>query len=364
MRVLIATPAPERGGVWKHVLDLAEGVRERGHEVELAFPSAVPELVTDAENHGFTWHPAPAVDAAAHADLVHVHLSKTFDPALVKWLPLWRLKSRTRVVLTEHLPRAPVSDSTMARDPDTAPGRRKPGARHAKTVIKQLEVMFCSKVILVSEHSKQFMVNRYGLSPRRLHAIPNGTGVVAEIVAPPGEDLLRIACVGTLSWRKGCDVLLDAAALASQPWSITVVGDGPARAALQERAVALPDSITVTFTGNLREAARVSLDADLICLPSRAEAMPYSVLEAMACGRPVVASAVDGVSELVADGVTGTLVPAEDAAALAAALDALALDPQLRAQLGEAARQRQRTQFTLDLMVDRTLAVYGLVVAP
>jgi glycosyltransferase involved in cell wall biosynthesis len=82
----------------------------------------------------------------------------------------------------------------------------------------------------------------------------------------------------------------------------------------------------------------------------------------MACARPVVASDIDGLSEVVQHGRSGLLVPTEDAAALAAALDELAADPALRRRMGEAAHARVRSAFRADEMIERTLETYAALV--
>ena len=97
----------------------------------------------------------------------------------------------------------------------------------------------------------------------------------------------------------------------------------------------------------------------MLCLPSWYEAMPLSVLEAMASGLPVVATDVGDVSRLVVDGVTGLLVPPHRPDLLAAALSRLALDPGLRTQMGAAGRERVTTQFSGEAVVDRLDGLYA-----
>ena len=98
--------------------------------------------------------------------------------------------------------------------------------------------------------------------------------------------------------------------------------------------------------------------ADAVCLASDAEGVPMAILEAMALGRPVVATDVGGVSEAVESGVTGLLVPTNDEAALAAAFLELVADPGLRRRLGEKGRQRYREGFGVDRMVEEYAQVF------
>ena len=97
---------------------------------------------------------------------------------------------------------------------------------------------------------------------------------------------------------------------------------------------------------------------DLFVMPSLAEGLGVAALEAMACGLPVVASAVGGLRDLVTDGATGLLVPPADPVALAKAINKLASEPKLRAAMGAAGRIRVADHFSLAAMAQRTLALY------
>jgi glycosyltransferase involved in cell wall biosynthesis len=107
------------------------------------------------------------------------------------------------------------------------------------------------------------------------------------------------------------------------------------------------------------ELERLYARAAVVVLPSHREGLPLCVLEAMAHGRPVVASAVGGIPELVEDGVTGFLVPAGDVRALRAALDRLLADPVLRRRLGREARRRVAQRCSRDRVVAATMDVYA-----
>lgn len=183
--------------------------------------------------------------------------------------------------------------------------------------------------------------------------IPNGvdTDLFHPGDAPrtAGDGPVRLLAVGRLVAQKGIDVLLDAL---NRPglggFELDVVGDGEWRDALERQAAAPGLAGRVRFHGWLDRSvlADAYRAADALVLPSRDEGMPNVVLEAMASGLPVVASAVAGARDLVVEGETGFLVPPEDAGALAAALLRLDSDPAVRAVLGRHGRERVAAQFS------------------
>ena len=119
-----------------------------------------------------------------------------------------------------------------------------------------------------------------------------------------------------------------------------------------------PKTDRVVFTGYRGDASELIDELDVLALPSWSEGMPLVTLEAMARGKPVVATRVGGIPEVVVDGVTGTLVPVRDPQRLAAALRALIADPERARAFGAAGRDRVREQFSATETVSRVLAIY------
>jgi glycogen(starch) synthase len=197
----------------------------------------------------------------------------------------------------------------------------------------------------------------------RLSVVPNGVDP-ERFAAGPAHDHPRpyVLAVGRLVHQKGFDVLLEAfARVASEVPSadLLIAGDGPERAALEQRRTGLGLEGRVTFLGNAAppRVAELYRGAALVACPSRWEGLPLVCLEAMASGRAVIASAVDGIPDAVADGETGVLVPREDSAALAAALAGLLRDDVRRDRLGTRGRERVRAEFTWDTVTRRYLDV-------
>lgn len=172
----------------------------------------------------------------------------------------------------------------------------------------------------------------------------------------------RLIFVGRLTAIKGLRILLDAFAQARETrpdLHLTLVGDGDDRAHLEQLAAPLGNS--VHFAGYLSQAAvaEALARADVFVLPSFAEGLPVVLMEAMASARPVIATQLAGVSELVEDGVSGFVVPAGDAATLADRIGRLADDPALRLRMAAAGRARVRADFDVRQEAARIGALFA-----
>jgi glycosyltransferase involved in cell wall biosynthesis len=171
-------------------------------------------------------------------------------------------------------------------------------------------------------------------------------------------DRLVVSLVGEVGWRKGQAVLLEAVAQlradgAARDAVFLIAGEGSGRAELEARARALGLSDgAVRCLGFRNDVPDLLADTDLLVLPSFWEGFPNSLIEGMALGLPVVSTPVDGIPELVVDGVTGVLTPPGDAPALAAAIGSLLGDAGRRRALGEAGRARVRAEFADTKMMD------------
>lgn len=211
-----------------------------------------------------------------------------------------------------------------------------------------------------------------------IEVVPNGVdlaafphrparAVVDDIPGLPapghGEVVLHLA---RLSGQKGHSVLLAAAAALRACFPAArylVVGDGAERAAIEAARDRLGLVPVVILTGHRTDTAALLAAADLVVLPSHAEGFPNVLLEAMATGRPVVASAVGDTPDIVRDGVTGFLTPPGDAAALAARIGELLADPALRARQGAAGRALVEQEFAFAPVVARIEAYFRRLVA-
>lgn len=206
----------------------------------------------------------------------------------------------------------------------------------------------------------------------KVHVLANPAPDFGEL--PPLPSGARLVTIARLHPDKGLDVLLRALAelrAAAQPDAELVILGSPQTGWEQYPAKLRYDihelglDGAVTFAGQVSEVAPALFEAAVYVQPSRprTEVMPLAILEAMAAGRPIVATAVGAVPELLEDGVSGVLVQPEDAAALTAALTEVLADRTGAAALGAAARQRARTVFGGEAFADNLESIYAAVLA-
>jgi glycosyltransferase involved in cell wall biosynthesis len=211
---------------------------------------------------------------------------------------------------------------------------------------------FTTSIVCVSETELEAGLRARTCAADRTVVIRNAVSTSVPRASLEGEPP-RVVSVGRLKAPKTFDTLVRALGRLDQStFRATIVGDGPDRALLERLA---PPS--VELLGERRDVPVLMAGADVFVLSSASEGLPMSVLEAMAAGLPIVASAVGGVPELLGD--TGLLVPPRDEAALAGALERLIADRELRLRLGAAARERVTTEFSLERFRTEHLALYA-----
>jgi len=208
-----------------------------------------------------------------------------------------------------------------------------------------------------------------GVSPARTHLIPNAvvpsadssvSRADARVALGLGTDRFTVGWVGRLSREKGPDVLLAALAGVDGPVSAVVVGDGRERAALRAQAMALGLDATVTWAGAVPDAARWMRAFDVVVLSSRTEGTPIVLLEAMAAGVPVIATAVGGVPDVVTS-AEAILVPPDAPAALAGAIARVRDQPAEARDRAAAARVRLETVFSPAVWLSAYASLYAAV---
>ena len=358
-----------RGGMMRHVLDLAEYLPAAGWQPVAVIAPPDPLIERELRELGVPFLAVPMadrVDAVADArsvrairarieslapDLVHVHSNKA---AALTTRALRGLPSPPPAVFTAHnvpsFETAPFLARAVGRAALRSVGRR------------------VSRTIAVSGYLRDRLVAA-GLDATRIDVVRNGVdvGAIARRVAcasgpgrAPDAPPATIGTMGRLIRDKGVGTLLRAIkALSDEGRDVqcVVIGDGPDEARLRALADELGIGERVDFVGYAEDPYPLVAGFDICALPTRLEAFGLSALECMAAGVPVVASNVGGLAEIITHGVDGFLVPPGDPGVLAAALARLLADPALRTRLAvEAARTAAR--FSVEAMVAGTVAVY------
>ena len=230
-------------------------------------------------------------------------------------------------------------------------------------------------VTAVSESLRAAAVRAFPDASAKTSVIYNSVEVAlvdeAKDVASNGLDAKVVVFLGVLGKRKGADVLLDAwvdlvrSGGAPPPWTLVIAGDGPDKPALESIARDAGVSDRVRFVGATARAdiATLLTGASIMVVPSRTEPFGLVAAEGQMLGRPIIASDTGGLPEVIQDGVTGLLVPVEDADALATAIVSLIAEPARRRSFGRAAHERAMLMFSPGRMADEYLSRYSAIVA-
>lgn len=356
---------PEDGGVAEHVLLLSGELARRGWEVEVAAgPAFVPRR--ELERRGVTVHALPLRRAPGAGDvaaaralralaarrdyaLVHAHSSKA--GALVRLA----LPRAARLVYTPH---CAAFYSAM--------GSR--ATREAYRAVEQALVPRTGAFVAVCEWERRQLAGGLVGAGARVEVVLNGVAPCSpvepdpELVSFRGDGRL-VGLVTALRVGKDVSTLLAALDLLARedgdPPRGVVVGNGPLAPLVAAEIARRGLGDRVRLVGFERPSARWLRALDVFALPTDWEALPLSVLEAMHCGLPVVASDVGGVGEAVDDGVTGRLVPPRDPAALARALADVLHREDAGAALGRAGAALAARRFSVTAMADGVEEVYA-----
>ena len=350
------------GGTGEVVLQLLGGLdRQRWRPVLMHHGDPVPERLSgQAASLGVALCRVPRVSRGA--DLLR------------GFLPLVRaIRAEGPAVFHAHLPatlsakwgvvaaaaaRVPAIVATAHLYTEVPPGWRG-DANH------RLARACVDRYIAVSEEVARRLRARFRVPDSRLQVVRNGIDV--DRYCRPTDPELRqslragtravVLTVARLDPQKGHEHLLAAAAELPDA-DFVFAGDGPERRRLEAMARALGVADRVRFLGHRRDVPDLLAACDVFVLPSLYEGLPLSVLEAMAAGKPVVATGVGGTDEAVVDGSSGLLVRPASPAALVTAIRALLGDPVLARRLAETGQARARQEFSAARMVREVAGVY------
>ena len=377
---------PGTGGVETHVHAIATELHTRGHEVEVLTSDLLTETpfkridpedklynnvdgvpvrrfkargLSGTAQYSFMPAMVRAV-LASEADIVHAHSYGFFQTHLAMAA---KRMGRTRFVFTPHF------------HPEWASGKgakRKLLRRVYDRVVGGSTLSSADAVLCVSRGEAQ-AIKEMGFHGSMVRIVPNGISPeLLDLTIDPGPFTKKfgleppiVLFAGRLAENKGLDVLVQAAAqvLKELPKAtfVLVGEDGGMKAAIEAKAKALGISDKVVLTGHLKEDAlfrSAFASCDVFVLPSIFEAFGIVVLEAMAMGRPCVATKVGGVPDLITDGTTGLLVEPNDPVGLSKALLKVLTDPSQAAQMGLKAKRAVGKDFTWPRIVDKLEEVY------
>jgi glycosyltransferase involved in cell wall biosynthesis len=360
------------GGSENHLRSLLPALARAGVETRLvilvdpARTSFLEAYTTSLESQGIE---VESVPIARHVDpLLVVRLRRVLESFRPELVHTHLVHADLHGTLAARWAGIPVVSSRHNDDPF----RQRPLLGLGLRAVNALQ----SHVIAISRAVADFTERYEGLPASKLtvvrYGLPLGRGRPtrrAEVRAGWGVDdnELLLVTVGRLVEQKGHEYLLQAlsrlgpAAPGGRPLRLAIVGDGPLRTSLPRRAEELGLGRQVIFAGFRADVEDVMAAADLYVHPSLWEGFGLVLLEAMAAGRAIVASRVSAVPEVVVDGVTGLLVEPRDPTALAQAIARLLEAPATVSEMGYAGTERLRNAFSVERMIDETLAVYGRV---
>jgi glycosyltransferase involved in cell wall biosynthesis len=233
--------------------------------------------------------------------------------------------------------------------------------RSAAQIAVQRAANGCAHAVVANSQAAARCLAAERVPARRVHVVPNGIDPAAYEPCEHDRPVRRIVTVANLRTEKAHDVLIDAAALVLKRYpdaEFVFAGGGPRRAALEALARLRGVAGQIRFLGHCEDIPRLLAGCDLFVLPSRSEAFPNGVLEAMAAGLPIVATRVGGITELIEHQRTGVLVPPDDVRALAFAILDLVQWRNHARELGRAARRVVETRYSYRRMVEQFERLY------
>lgn len=308
---------------------------------------------------------------AADVNVIPLRRTSRFDPR--PWAPLLRVLRSTDILHT-HMIGSNLSGAILA------PLMRVPvfvahehtwsfeGRPLRRVADRELIARMSDAFIAVSREDRRRMIELEGIDPEDVVFIPNGVAAQdgqapddkrAELGLEPDTPVL--GAVGVLRAQKRFDILLQAVALLRHRHPglrVLIAGPGPERPKLEAMIEELGLSEMVSLLGQRTDVAELLPVFDVAAVSSDFEGSPLAVMEFMGAGVPVVATAVGGIPDLIEHDTHGKLVAPRDPEGLADAIESLLLDPDARARLGAAGRERQQAEFDIDVMTSRIADLY------
>jgi glycosyltransferase involved in cell wall biosynthesis len=360
LKIEMVLPALVAAGMEAMVARLSRALAARGHHVGVTCIESEGVLAEPLRAEGVRVSVVPALGLRSmlRAPLLEAWL-RTVAPDVVHvhsgaWLKAARAARHSGVPIVVH----------------TAHGLNDDDAWYVPFLNRQA-ARYTDWIVLVSAPLREYIARRVKVDPAKIRVIPNSVSTDYFRPGPPtgalrqrlriGSDRLVVGIVARLDRVKNHALLIDAFARVRSlvpSATLVIIGDGPLRGSLESRVLSLGMERYIHFAGESNDVAVLYRELDVFVLTSSNEGTSMSILEAMASGVCVVATAVGGTPDLLAGGASGMLVPPADPAALAAALTAVLRDGALRGRLAAAGRARAMKHYSERAMIEAYEALY------
>jgi len=352
IRVLFFTDADYTGGAEKYIYYLTRYLPCRKHvvidgdpgperlkdwleEIDVPFTELPGGKVTDKVRDLFR------VFRKLQPDILHINLPGPFDAYYSMVALLARLAGIRNIVTTEHLPM--FSPFLKSR------------------VLKSIATMFIDCVITVSRDNRKHLISKHNVPERKIRVVYNGipdpaeAGVAGKSNLPGGGGVFRMAVIGSLLEKKGQREAIEALKELDENIHLYIAGEGEMEEELIRVAGECGVRDRVHFMGYVDDVFELLDSMDVLIVPSSVEATPYTVIEGMAVGVPVIASNIFGIPEMIEDGKTGFLI---ERANLVSAVRLLFENSSLRKDISSEARCSYESKFRVEKSVNETLNIY------
>jgi glycosyltransferase involved in cell wall biosynthesis len=367
LKILHVLRAP-LGGLFRHVVDLAYGQAARGHQVGLIVDSTTGGARAESVLAELMPHMALGV--------ARVAIARQLGPS--DWRALRFVAGQAERAAPDVVHGHGAKGAALARLAVTAPSALRVYTPHGGSLVyrpgtiaggfyRTLEWLLKWRTDLFlfeSAYVASMFRGEIGRPPGMVRVVRNGVGEAEFAPVVPATDATDVVCLGELRPVKAFDVLIQALGMLKagrRPVTATIAGDGPDGAALKALAARLEVADLVRFVGH-RTAREAFAMGRMLVIPSRAESLPYVVLEAAAAGMPILSTRVGGIPEIFGPQAE-TLIAPDNVGVLAAAIGTALSRPHDVRRVADLVKARVRAEFSLPAMVDGGLAAYRDAIA-